>query len=757
MKNPKMLGVFVMVMLMGISAQALEQDFEKILRFEAQEKGAALNGWGGGPHATIHLDETTVHEGDFSVRLERDAESERGFTTITKSIPMDFNGEWVEMRGFLRTEDVTEFAGIWMRQDGPGGMVQFENMQNQGLKGTTEWTEYSIRLPLDEGANDLFFGFLVAGQGKAWADDLELIVDGKPLREAPEREREKTVLDTDQEFTSGSGITATSLTEIQVDNLATLGKVWGFLKYHHPQVAQGELQWDFELFRIMPAVLESTDRSEANSAMVDWLDRIGVPEGCDPCAEEPTDLHLTPELGWIRDADVLGEKLSDRLQAVHEFRFAGDENFYLSTMPRVGNPVFNHEPVYFNRTLPDAGYRLLAVFRTWNIIEYWFPYRDLMDAEWDTVLLEFIPRMVAADTWDDYRLEFFAFAAHIQDTHANIWSETGIRPPVGECAWPVEVRFIEDKATVAAYTDSEQGPKSGLEIGDIILKMDGVPLDTLIEQWSPYYCASNQSTFLNDLGRHMSRGDCGASGESEVEIERNGNKETIIVFRTHVKRPNFGERDRPGETFQLLSEEVAYLKLSNITIADVPDYLERASGTKGLVIDIRNYPGEFVVFALGMRLIEEETPFARFTVCDPSNPGAFTWGKSLSLYPEAPGYEGKVMVLVNEASISQAEYTAMALRAGPNAKVVGSTTKGADGNVSNIPLPGGLKLMISGIGVFYPDKTPTQRVGIVPDVFVEPTIAGTMAGRDEVLEEALRQILGGDVDDNVIQKMAMRP
>src|SRR5216684_3628196 len=48
--------------------------------------------------------------------------------------------------------------------------------------------------------------------------------------------------------------------------------------------------------------------------------------------------------------------------------------------------------------------------------------------------------------------------------------------------------------------------------------------------------------------------------------------------------------------------------------------------------------------------------------------------------------------------------------------------------------------MISGIGVFYPDKKPTQRLGIVPDVEVRPTMAGIRAGRDEVLEEALRQI-----------------
>ena len=69
-------------------------------------------------------------------------------------------------------------------------------------------------------------------------------------------------------------------------------------------------------------------------------------------------------------------------------------------------------------------------------------------------------------------------------------------------------------------------------------------------------------------------------------------------------------------------------------------------------------------------------------------------------------------------------------------------------------LPGGLNTMISGIGVFYPDKKPTQRVGIVPDVEARPTIAGIRAGRDEVLEEALRQILGRQTPADQIEKMA---
>lgn len=100
-------------------------------------------------------------------------------------------------------------------------------------------------------------------------------------------------------------------------------------------------------------------------------------------------------------------------------------------------------------------------------------------------------------------------------------------------------------------------------------------------------------------------------------------------------------------------------------------------------------------------------------------------------------YKGKVVILINEITQSQAEYTAMALRTAPDATVIGSTTAGADGNVSEIILPGGLKTMISGIGIYYPDGKETQRVGIIPDIELRPTVKGIAEGRDELLDKAI--------------------
>jgi len=151
---------------------------------------------------------------------------------------------------------------------------------------------------------------------------------------------------------------------------------------------------------------------------------------------------------------------------------------------------------------------------------------------------------------------------------------------------------------------------------------------------------------------------------------------------------------------------------------------------------------------LGQRVVHETTPFALFTFRDLGNPGAFRWTPNTSvLVPSRPIFNGKVIVLVDEITQSQAEYTAMALQAGPNTVVVGSTTAAANGDIAYIPIPGGMQTAISGAGVFYPDKSPTQRIGIVPDIFVMPTAAGIRQGRDEVLERALAEILDGDEYD----------
>ena len=741
----------------GQAQQAsLQSELEAVLSFETEHGGTWPRGWSGGPEGTISVDGAIVHGGRWSLRIERHATSPSGFSTITKTIPMDFAGARIEWRGFLRSEGVSEFIGLWMREDGDTPGLAFDNMQQRQLKGTRDWTEYSITLPVHREAKQLYFGVLVAGTGKVWADDLQLLVDGKPVWEAPKVERPKTRIDLDHEFDKGSGIALSRLTKTQIENLAVLGKVWGFLKYHHQSVTAGQHHWDYELFRVLPRVLAAGDRATGNTAMRDWVRSMGVVPACKACITLQADnLHLRPEVDWIGQQAMLGHDLADLLRTIYRDR-SGGKQFYISQVPGIGNPVFEHELAYEGLKFPDAGYQLLALYRFWNIIKYWYPNRDVLDQDWSEVLADFIPRIALAKDKDAYQLEAIALIASVTDTHANLWSAPPqLRPPAGDCSLPVTTRFIENRAIVTGYSEAAAGPATGLKVGDVIESLDGVPVEKLVERWAPYYPASNQPTRLRDIARALTRGACSAT---RVSVGRASEAVQITAQRLPLASLNQAvgsTHDLPGDTFRLLSDQVAYLKLSSVQAAQVSNYIDRAKGTKGLIIDIRNYPSDFVVFALGSLLVDRPTPFARFTNGDLDNPGAFRWiGEPVTLSPQKPHYSGSIVILVDEISISQAEYTAMAFRSAPKARVVGSTTAGADGNVSQVSLPGGLSTMISGIGVFYPDKKPTQRVGVLPDVEVRPTIAGIRAGRDEVLEEALRQILGRQTPAEQIEKMA---
>jgi serine/threonine protein kinase len=152
-----------------------------LLSFESQCGPGFPQGWGGGPRETIFADNKVVHSGRWSARIDRTPDSPEKYSSVVHGIPIDFKGRRVELRGFLRTENVKgESAGLWLREDTASGEVlSSENMERQSLHGATVWTQYSVSLPLDPRAKRLAFGFLMEGTGKMWADDLALLVDGK--------------------------------------------------------------------------------------------------------------------------------------------------------------------------------------------------------------------------------------------------------------------------------------------------------------------------------------------------------------------------------------------------------------------------------------------------------------------------------------------------------------------------------------------------------------------------------------------------
>src|SRR5439155_8025740 len=145
------------------------------------------------------------------------------------------------------------------------------------------------------GGTQVIFGFLLTGTGKGWVDDLELLADGIPVGQAAPRV--PTPFDTDHEFDQGSRVSVSSLSNPQIKNLATLAKVWGFVKYHHPALTGGLRHWDYDLFRVLPKVLAASDTAAANGALLAWINDLGAVQACSPCANlDRNDLALPPNM-----------------------------------------------------------------------------------------------------------------------------------------------------------------------------------------------------------------------------------------------------------------------------------------------------------------------------------------------------------------------------------------------------------------------------------------------------------------------------
>jgi C-terminal processing protease CtpA/Prc len=99
-------------------------------------------------------------------------------------------------------------------------------------------------------------------------------------------------------------------------------------------------------------------------------------------------------------------------------------------------------------------------------------------------------------------------------------------------------------------------------------------------------------------------------------------------------------------------------------------------------------------------------------------------------------------MLIDERTISQAEHTGLFFEAAAGTVFVGTPTAGANGDVTNLVVPGGNTIRFTGQAIHHADGRQLQRVGLQPHVPARPTVAGLRAGRDEVLEAALTYLRG---------------
>jgi hypothetical protein len=131
------------------------------------------------------LDNTVFQNGHKSVRIESLDTTIQGFATVMQFCSAkDYLGTRVKLTGYIKSENVKEWSGMWFRIDSKEGheSLGFDNMQDRPITGTTDWTKCEIILEVPENSGTLNFGALIAGTGKIWFDNVTLeILDNKSL------------------------------------------------------------------------------------------------------------------------------------------------------------------------------------------------------------------------------------------------------------------------------------------------------------------------------------------------------------------------------------------------------------------------------------------------------------------------------------------------------------------------------------------------------------------------------------------------
>lgn len=285
-----------------------------------------------------------------------------------------------------------------------------------------------------------------------------------------------------------------------------------------------------------------------------------------------------------------------------------------------------------------------------------------------------------------------------------------------------------------------------LQIGDVILELDGQEIQEVANQRKQYCTLADKDRSTKNLVPYLLRSQ---NPQMKITVLRDGSQLTLQVKgSTEDVTIGIWEADVP---YQILQGNIGLINPFQMPADRLFDAMEKLKNTNGLIIDMRQYPAnsEQLNFAsvLSAYIQDSFRPFAQLNLPSQAVPGTFVRQvisnnsqagllKNYDIYH----YNKPVVVMMGETSKSQAETVILALKQSNVVTTIGETSNGSNGDVVELPLPNGQLLAFSSVGVSGAAGEQTQIIGIQPDIEVHPTIEGIKEGRDELMEAAVAYI-----------------
>jgi carboxyl-terminal processing protease len=541
-----------------------------------------------------------------------------------------------------------------------------------------------------------------------------------------------------------AGTSSFSQQEIrETDKLFHLAKVWGFMKYYHPQVAKGRYDWDQELLHLLPQVAAVQNREELSELFVDWIESLGKVKRCRTCKDRMVaTFDKNFDLDWIADRSVFQPELIERLEEIKSNRHIGKKYYVTYEKGSRSEVEMINEKVYPEDTWTNAGVRLITLFRYWNFVAYFFPYQYQTDKPWDEVLRYFIPVFLDVETETEFHLALLELVASLDDSH-GVFATDKTLAYFGNQFLPVSIKYIDEVGVVTGFYDDSLAAVNDFRLGDIITHIDGKALSTRYDSIQKYISGSNASRKKSRSFRYLFNGE---TDTAEIQFLRDGDRYVKTVRRYPYSA--FKRSRKKSPTYEKLHPNIGYINMASLERTDVGAVFEQLISTQGLILDFRggaNNTWDLVIEYLS----SEEKAFCTIIYPHLDYPGRYIINEPYTCGSDAPRkYPGTVVLLVNEDTQSHAEYSVMCLQTGDQVITLGNTTSGADGNTTTFALFDHYQTVITGTGVFYPDMTETQRKGIKIDYPVTPSVKGLSEGKDELLLKAIQVIEEEKVDED---------
>ncbi|MEM7386502.1 MAG: S41 family peptidase, partial [Verrucomicrobiota bacterium] len=367
-----------------------------------------------------------------------------------------------------------------------------------------------------------------------------------------------------------------------------------------------------------------------------------------------------------------------------------------------------------------------------NVFQHFYPYFDVVEVDWENQLAPFLAAAARDPDEAAFLKTLRRMVALLEDGHGSVTHSSDAANGLLPLCWAM----AEGKLVVTRV----EGKEGALKVGDVIERIDGKAIETAIDARAETISAAT------DEYRHYRTLEAlrmGVPGDS---------LNVTVAGREHHLR--FERRAAPlteqrPSRIEEVEKGVWYVDLDRIDDDDFKKVIDQLAAASGVVFDLRGYPRSLSTIVLS-HLIEESITCPQWHIPVVRYPDRKKMTFQFSQWPvapRAPRIQGKVAFIIDGRAISYAETYLGMVEHHRLGALVGERTAGTNGNINTFSLPGGYRVVFTGMKVLKHDGSRHHGIGIEPTVAVKRTVGGIAEGVDELLAGAMAEVGAGSRDE----------